>query len=85
MNAESDAARVAALIDRAEFSKALHVLRDAFARSPRHPTLLKVAAKLAGAAESAAIGLASNRATDGSRRAKETEAVAREAKEYLEP
>jgi hypothetical protein len=65
--------------------KSWWALRDAFARSPRSQSLLSLASKLAAAAESKAIGLAYSRATDGSRKAQEIEAIAKEARVYLEP
>jgi hypothetical protein len=60
----------------------LWVLRDALARNPGDQLLLKLAARLAAAAESKAMDLSCSRATDGSREAGELEEVAKRAREY---
>jgi hypothetical protein len=83
MSIETEASRIASLIEAAQLSKALWVLRDALARSPQHPALLSLASKLAATAESKAMDLAYSKATDGSRQAREMEAIARQAREYL--
>jgi hypothetical protein len=83
MSIETDASGIESLIEAAQLSKALWLLRDALARSPRDQSLLTLAAKLAAAAESKAMDLACNKATDGSRQAQEMEAIARQAREYL--
>lgn len=85
MNAHNDASRVSQLIERREFARALSVLRDAMARTPRDPSLVELAAKLAETARSAAISAAYNKATDGSRLAAEMEKIEREARDYLLP
>jgi hypothetical protein len=85
MSAEADARRIEGLIDNAQFAKALWLLRDAFARSPRDVTLLRLAAKLAQAAQSKAGELESSKATEHSRHAEEVAAIAREASDYLMP
>jgi hypothetical protein len=85
MSTEDEASRIAGLINTAQFAKALWALRDALARTPRSPSLLDLAATLARAAQSRAMDLAYNKATDGSRKAQELESIAREAKEYLTP
>jgi hypothetical protein len=84
MTLESDASRIEALIKSEQLSKALWVLRDAFARNPRNQRLLTLAGKLAAAAESKATSLGSNRATEFSREAGEMVSIAYRAKEYLE-
>lgn len=85
MSAEDETSRIEALIASGQLSKALWALRDALARSPRNPSLLRVASGLAAAAEIKATDLACCKATDGSRKALEIGAIAREAREYLEP
>lgn len=85
MNAHDDALRISHLIERQELARALSVLRDAMARTPRDPSLLELAAKLADRARSAAIDAAYNKATDGSRHATELVRIEREAQEYLLP
>jgi hypothetical protein len=83
MSSEEDASKIAALIRSAQLSKALWVLRDALARSPDDPSLLRLADSLATTARSKAMDLSYNRANDGSRKAQELEAIARDAREYL--
>ena len=83
MSIETDASRIGSLIEAAELLKALWVLRDALARNPGDQSLLRLAAKLAEAAESKAMDLACNKATDGSRQAQEIEAIGKQAREYL--
>jgi len=83
VSTESEASRIEGLIDSAQFSKALWLLRDAFARNPGAATLLKLAEKLAQAAESRVQDLESSRATEGSRHAREIAVIAKEARDYL--
>jgi hypothetical protein len=85
MDTHDDASRISHLIEKQELAKALSVLRDAMARTPRDLSLLELAAKLADRARSAAIGAAYNKATDGSRHATELVRIEREAREYLLP
>ena len=85
MSTQDEASRIAGLIGNAQFSKALWVLRVALARTPRSPPLLELAAMLARTAQSKAMDLGYNKATDGSRKAQELESIAREAKAYLTP
>jgi hypothetical protein len=82
MNVEADSSRIASLIESSQLSEALWVIRDALARSPGDRSLLKLAAKLAAVAESRAMDLSYNKATDGSHKAGELEEIAKHAKEY---
>jgi hypothetical protein len=83
MSIEKEVSRIESLIEAGQLSKALWLLRDAFARSPQAGLLIRLAATLAAAAESKAMDLACNKATDGSRQAQEVEAIATQARHYL--
>jgi hypothetical protein len=85
MSTKNETSRIEALINGAEFSKALYVLRDALARNPRNESLMKLAADLANAAENKAMILGCNKATEGSRQLQEIESIAAQAREYLTP
>jgi hypothetical protein len=82
---ETEASRIRTLIESAQFAKALWVLRDSLARNSRNQALLALAGDLAAAAGSKAISLGASKATECSRETREIEAIARQAREYLDP